>query len=107
MERPACAIALLETLSLRLRRADEALADLSSRGLPQRLARRLLRLVAEQNADGPHPRVTVTQAELGRALGVSRESVNKQLRALEREGLVELGRGGVTLVDAEKLQGLS
>lgn len=106
-ERPGAAIALLETVALRLRRADQALAELSFLNLPHRAARRLLRLVDEGPAPkGGAPVVAVTQAELAGQLGVSRESVNKQLRAFEREGLVRLGRGTVTLLDVPRLRSL-
>jgi Mn-dependent DtxR family transcriptional regulator len=37
-------------------------------------------------------------------LGVSRESVNKQLNLFAREGWVELGRGSVTLTDTGELR---
>jgi len=106
MERPAAAVALLETLSLRLRRADQALADLSFLDMPHRLARRLLRMAAGTDAPGPESRVVVTQTELAGMLGVSRETVNKQLREFEREGLVELGRGSVRLLDFDRLRSL-
>jgi Mn-dependent DtxR family transcriptional regulator len=46
----------------------------------------------------------VTQAELAAMLGVSRESVNKQLSVFARRGLVTLGRGSVTLADATGLR---
>jgi len=84
-ERPAAAIALLETLSLRVRRTDEALADLAFLDLPQRLAKRLLELAArypdESGLASDGVRIRITQAELASMLGVSRESVNKQLNA--------------------------
>lgn len=111
-ERPQAALALLETLSLRLRRTDEALADLAFLDLPQRLAKRLLGLAEEQAAaatkDAParEARLRVTQSELASMLGVSRESVNKQLNAFAREGWIALGRGAVTVKDAGALRGL-
>jgi Mn-dependent DtxR family transcriptional regulator len=37
-------------------------------------------------------------------LGVSRESVNKQLNVLANQGSVRLGRGNVTLLDPEALR---
>jgi CRP-like cAMP-binding protein len=93
----------LETLSLRIRRTDEALADLAFVDLTHRLAKRLLALA------GPHPggvRLRITQSELGGMLGVSRESVNKQLNVFARKGWVALGRGSVTLKDAAALRNL-
>ncbi len=37
-------------------------------------------------------------------LGVSRESVNKQLNLFAREGWIALGRGSVALTDPEALR---
>jgi DNA-binding GntR family transcriptional regulator len=68
-------------------------------GLPGRLVKELL-----NGEPGPGPRTIIrTQAELGAVLGVSREAVNKALRALERQGLLVLGRGRVTVPDPSAL----
>ena len=100
-ERPRASFALLEALSLRVRRTDEALADLSFLGLPQRLAKRLLAL------SSGHERVRITQAELASMLGVSRESVNKQLNQFARKGWIALGRGSVAVRDRDALADVS
>jgi CRP-like cAMP-binding protein len=100
-ERPKASFALLEALSMRVRRTDEALADLSFLGLPQRLAKRLLALTSESE------RLRITQAELASMLGVSRESVNKQLNQFAREGWIALGRGSVTVLNREALAGVA
>jgi CRP-like cAMP-binding protein len=103
-QRPRAALALLEALSLRVRRTDEALADLAFLGLPQRLAKRLLMLASGRSGGAaPGVRLRVTQSELGSMLGVSRESVNKQLNRFARQGWIALGRGSVTLHDIEAL----
>jgi CRP/FNR family cyclic AMP-dependent transcriptional regulator len=99
-ERPAAALALLEALSLRVRRTDEALADLSFLELPRRLAKRLLALAPA----GEGARLRITQSDLASMLGVSRESVNKELNAFARAGWIALGRGSVTLLDREALR---
>jgi CRP/FNR family cyclic AMP-dependent transcriptional regulator len=103
-QRPRASLALLETLSLRLRRTDEALADLAFMDLTHRLAKRLLDLAALQPTGS---RLRITQSELGAMLGVSRESVNKQLNSFAREGWVTLGRGSVSLRDRGALRGLA
>lgn len=94
-ERPRAALALLETLSLRLRRTSERMTDRLFLGLAQRLAKELLL------GTSGHATVTVrrTQAEIAGTLGVSRESINKTLRYFERQGLVVLGRGRVEIPD--------
>lgn len=105
-ERPSASLALLETLSLRLRRADEALADLAFLDLPHRLAKQLLHLSAAhgERADGGVARLRVTQGELASMLAVSRESVNKQLNYFQREGWIALGRGWVRILDPQALR---
>ncbi len=109
-QRPKAAFALLETLSLRVRRTDEALTDFAFLDLAHRLAKRLLDLanaqrdVQARGALAPGARIRTTQAELGSMLGVSRESVNKQLNLFAREGWITLGRGSVTLLDPEALR---
>jgi CRP-like cAMP-binding protein len=109
-EHPGAARALLETLSLRLRRTDEALADLAFADLTTRLAKRIIDLdielqepAARGDADG---RIRITQGELAAMLGVSRESVNKQLNAFAREGWIHLGRGQITIRDRDALRAL-
>ncbi|MEX2158441.1 MAG: Crp/Fnr family transcriptional regulator [Dehalococcoidia bacterium] len=105
--RPMVALSLLETLSLRVRRTDEALADLAFLQLPQRLAKRLVRLTIDQ-AQGERiagTKLRITQSELASMLGVSRESVNKQLNKFAQEGWIRLGRGSVTVRDPEALRG--
>ena len=105
-ERPGASLALLETLSLRLRRTNEIVTDLVFLDLPHRLAKHLLTLAAA-HSDGPNarrPRLQVTQAELASMLGVSRESVNKQLNQFARDGWITISRGAVILDDAEALR---
>ena len=108
-ERPAASLAIMETLSLRLRRTDEALADLAFMDLAHRLAKQLIVLASMHTADGapkldPPFRINVTQGELASMLGVSRESVNKQLNAFAREGWLTLSRGAVILQKPDALR---
>jgi len=105
-ERPGASLALLETLSLRIRRTNEIVTDLVFLDLPHRLAKHLLTL-ASAHADGHsarRPRLQVTQGELASMLGVSRESVNKQLNQFSRDGWITLSRGAVTIDDSEALR---
>ena len=105
-DRPKASLALLEALSQRVRRTDEVLADLTFLDLPKRLAKRLAALAAERSVGGTAVRLRITQAELASMLGVSRESVNKQLNEFERNGWLRLGRGSVTVLDEASLRSL-
>ncbi|MFN8617107.1 MAG: Crp/Fnr family transcriptional regulator [Dehalococcoidia bacterium] len=105
-QRPEASLALLETLSLRLRRTDEAITDLMFLDLPHRLAKHLLGLAASlgDTPPGRRTRIQVTQGELASMLGVSRESVNKQLNQFARDNWITITRGAVTIDDAEALR---
>jgi CRP-like cAMP-binding protein len=107
-DRPSAGLAIMETLSLRLRRTDQALADMVFLDLNRRLAKRLVQLAEVQDPEAARAnrriRVPVTQSELASMLGVSRESVNKQVNAYARDGLVSLSRGAVTIDDLAALR---
>ncbi|HEX7036883.1 MAG TPA: Crp/Fnr family transcriptional regulator [Pseudomonadales bacterium] len=79
----------------RYRRAIEHIVDFSSLPLPVRLAQRLLEVGTGGN--GGRRVVKLSQQELADALGTSRQSVNKALKALERDGLIEIGYASVRL----------
>ena len=46
----------------------------------------------------------LSQADLAAMTGASRESVNKQLRRWQQQGLIALGKGRVTLLDQRRLK---
>lgn len=47
----------------------------------------------------------ITQEELGLLSGMTRQAANQSLKALEKDGVVRLEYGGVTVVDLERLRG--
>jgi CRP-like cAMP-binding protein len=101
-EQPDIAIKLIETLCARLRRSSEQYEDIMFLNLRARVAKLLLRLMEETK--GPLPRkVVVTQQEMSQMAGMSRESINKQLRAWARSKWVRLERGGVVVLRPEAL----
>jgi CRP/FNR family cyclic AMP-dependent transcriptional regulator len=46
----------------------------------------------------------ITQEEIGALSGISRQNANQCLKRLEKEGLLRLEYGGVTIVDLERLR---
>ena len=97
---PKAAVALVVELSARLRVADAAISDQAVLDLGGRLARLLL---AEQGAGGL---VALTQTEIGRRLGHSREKVNRKLHEWVREGWIDLAPAGVRVLIAQRLEAL-
>jgi CRP/FNR family transcriptional regulator, cyclic AMP receptor protein len=97
---PKALLKLLAEMSRRLRAADSALEDARLLDLGGRLAQRLL----EEAGDGAT--ITLTQTELARRIGASREKVNRKLHEWADEGWVSLGRAGIKLVDRDELEAL-
>ena len=54
-------------------------------------------------ADGKSPTVKVTHEELSEILGVTRVSINKALRQLEKNGLIERAYGRIAIPSSAKL----
>jgi CRP-like cAMP-binding protein len=46
----------------------------------------------------------ITQEEIGALSGISRQNANQCLKQLEREGLLRLEYGGITIIDLERLR---
>jgi CRP/FNR family transcriptional regulator, cyclic AMP receptor protein len=99
---PAAALRLVEILCERLRDTTVQIEGLLFHSLSERLAGALLDL----KRGNPSMSINVTQTQLGQLTGVTRESVNKKLRAWQADGLVELQPGRVRIVHAEELKRL-
>jgi CRP/FNR family transcriptional regulator, cyclic AMP receptor protein len=107
-QRPQIAVALLPVLASRLRRLTAWADDLAGLPLPARLAKCLLGMVSEhgQRVGPKRLRISqkVSQQELARRIGVTRESINKHLRRLERAGVTVQEAGYLIVTDLEQLQ---
>ena len=103
---PALAIHLLRLLCTRLRWTSELVEESAFLTGPARLAKRLLILTAlyGQPANSSKLELRISQAELARFLGISRQIVNLHLREWQRRLWVDLGRGRITIRNAEALR---
>ena len=78
---PALAMKFIELLCGRLRWTSDQVEQVILQNLPGRLASALLRLT-EKNKPAPQGRtIAITQQEISEMVGMTRESINKQLRA--------------------------
>src|ERR1700730_8944428 len=100
---PELAIEIMEILCARLRRTSEQVQDVTFLNLPTRLAKALLRLIADAEGPASTRKVTITQREISQIIGRSRESTNKKLRIWEKHGWIRLQRGAVTVLKRDKL----
>jgi CRP/FNR family transcriptional regulator, cyclic AMP receptor protein len=105
-EHPGMAEKLVVALTRRLREANERIARQSFQTVPSRVAGVLDQLLAEDRV-APSMRDGVTirlrQSDLAQLAGTSRESVSRFLATLERAGVVQVGRGRVTVLEPERL----
>jgi CRP/FNR family transcriptional regulator len=103
---PGMAEKLVVALTRRLREANERIARQSFQTVPSRVAGVLNQLLADE-AITPLVKDGVTirlrQSDLAQMAGTSRESVSRFLAALERAGVVQVGRGRVTVIEPDRL----
>jgi CRP/FNR family cyclic AMP-dependent transcriptional regulator len=107
---PATAEELLRLIAARLHRTSAALEDAMSADLPSRVVGRLRELADDHGVPGPNGvrlRVPLTQDELARMVGASRESVNRTVSTLAARGVVRSGGGRMVITDPEALRNAS
>lgn len=105
-QNPNLAKHMLKALAKRLRRTNEALADLVFSDVPGRVAKALLDLADRfgiRTEDGIHVPHDLTQEELAQLVGASRETVNKSLAEFVSRGWIRLEGRAVTLIDVDRL----
>jgi CRP-like cAMP-binding protein len=103
---------IAEILSQRLLDMELRLSGLALKSLPQRVAETLLRF--EQATRRPtrlfrptRHEVAVTHEQLAEFVGTYRETMTKTLHELREQGLIELRRGKIVLLDLEGLKSLA
>jgi CRP-like cAMP-binding protein len=84
----------------------EWIVNVGQRPAPARLAHVMMelreRLRVIGRLDGNSFEMPLTQEEIGEALGITSVHVNRVIRQLREEGIVELQRGRVTVLDERK-----
>lgn len=103
---PATATELLRLLASRLHQTSGALGHALSSDVSTRVTQRLRELAADHGSpteDGVRIGVRLTQDELARMVGASREAVNRTLRSLAERDLVRTRGSAVVLPDPEAL----
>jgi len=106
-EHPDISVRLVISLGRRLREANERIARQSFQTVQSRVAGVLRQLVLQAQAEGAADAdvlVTVTQADVAKLAGSSRESASRFLAVLERAGIISQGRGRLTVHDPAALE---
>ncbi len=99
--------AVLSALSKRLRRANDFLEDIFFLNVSARLAKKLIELSMSNGfremGNGPI-KLSVNQKDLAGMIGTTRESVNKELRALREKNLISLSGRAILIHNIEALK---
>ena len=101
-------VKLVVSLGRRLREANERLTRQSFQTVQSRVATVLGDLVGDAQREGAGRHdvlVTITQADVAKLAGSSRESASRFLAVLERAGVISQGRGRLTVHDPDALGG--
>jgi CRP-like cAMP-binding protein len=108
MQGAAFARAVAALLAARVRGLYGLMEDATLRGLRARVARRLMSLARGDVTQSRALRRTVSlpQEALAMMLGVTRQTLSKELNAMAGEGVIALGYGRIELLSIEALQQL-
>ena len=96
---PDLYIDLIELAGLRMRWMSTQYHEQVFMDVTTRLARKILHL----SGSSPNA-LNMSHADLGDFVGATRETVSKTLSMWKREGLIQLGRSTITVVDPEGLK---
>jgi CRP-like cAMP-binding protein len=100
LNKPQVALRILEVTGKRLREAEERLENMAFKGIPARLASLLLRLSEEQGNDEI---AGLTHQDLAEGVGTYRETATQVLNDLKAQGLIEIGRKRIRVLDTGRL----
>jgi CRP/FNR family transcriptional regulator, cyclic AMP receptor protein len=106
-EHPALVEGLLESLGSLIRRLTDQTSDLVFLDLPGRVAKLLLGLAGESEAQPATEHVidvSFTQTEIANMVGGSRQSVNQILRTFEGAGYIETVGHSIRILRADTLR---
>ena len=108
-QRPDALLRIVQLLCARMRRVTHLVEDSIFLDVSTRLARQIVALTDARVPNCEHADTAtlhLSQNDLARMLGVSREFVGKQLTAWRDSGVIELGRRRLTIRDAGALERL-
>jgi len=108
---PAVCLRMFSVLCDRLRRTSTQLEDTLFLEVPRRLARCLVRLTVAfglpEKGGGIRIDVKLSQQQLGKLVGITRESTNKHLNEWQRDGLITVTGRVITIRDLDGLRELA
>ncbi|MGF1578766.1 MAG: Crp/Fnr family transcriptional regulator [Gemmataceae bacterium] len=105
-DNPETALSITKLIGLRRRRIENRLRNLlflSSRDRMLRMLRELTESHGEWSGNHCSIRLALSHQELASLIGVTRETVTATLGQLQLEGIIEVKRRKITIVDSDRL----
>lgn len=100
--------AIFSYLSVRIRKMDDLLEDAHFLTIPTRFARRLVELAKKHGSVGRDEKIEIdlrlNQSDLASLVGVTRESINKELRVLREKGIVDMTGSKIKINNMKRLE---
>ena len=106
-DNPTTAIRLLHILAHRLRSVDTFLEEVLFFDSETRLAKRVIALkniYGKAVGSAVQIELKVSQQDIANLVGITRESVNKHLKKWQREKIISLQQGRLTILNLSHLQ---
>ena len=103
---PALAMKFIELLCERLRWTSDQVEQIILQDLPGRLASALLGLTEKRKLESANRTIAITQQEISEMVGMTRESINTQLRAWAARDWLRLEHGAIVVLNADPLREL-
>ena len=100
---PTVAVRMMQALSQRLSEAETQLEDLALKSLAARLATFILR----QTGHDDRHMLGLTHNDLAERVGTSRETATQALNELKADGLIDIGRKRIEILDREGLEAIA
>jgi CRP-like cAMP-binding protein len=99
--KPMVALRIFEELGSRLKETESRLEEIAFKGIPARLASLLLLLADEHGGDTV---IGMTHQDLGEQIGTYRETTTQTLNTFKADGLIDIGRKRITILDRKGLE---
>lgn len=100
-ERGDITFKIIEVMAQRLREAQYHIRDLALRDVDARLAISLLSLAEDHG-----PNIRFNQQQLANLIGASRETVARTLSSWKKQGLIQVEKSVISIIDVERLRNL-
>lgn len=98
--KPKVALRIFEALGTRLKDTEARVEEIAFKGIPARLASLLLQLAEDRSSNTISG---LTHQDLGERIGTYRETTTQTLNMFKSEGLIDIGRKRITILDPEGL----